>query len=81
MSEPIELCDENGNLAGDFTSAENGDAEGQDGASLFDLKKARETLARERDRGVPLAEIWKRLGVVEEDRMVRVIDVCRADAK
>jgi len=34
-------------------------------AELFDWKKARETLERERSLGVPLSEIWKRLGVTE----------------
>ena len=60
MGEPIELRDENGNVIGTFTPGDEVDI-----ASLFDLEKARETLARERGKGVPLSDIWKRLGVTE----------------
>jgi hypothetical protein len=33
---------------------------------LFDFKKARERLDRERNLGIPLSEIWERLGVAKK---------------
>jgi hypothetical protein len=61
VKEPVEIVDPDGKIVGRFTPMTEDEAERQRIASLFDLDKARETLARERGKGRPLQEILARL--------------------
>jgi hypothetical protein len=59
IKEPVEIRDGTGRILGHYTPK---DAELYARIeSLFDLEAAERTLATQRDQGVPLAEVWRRL--------------------
>ena len=58
MKSVTEIRDGDGNLVGTFTPKGKSDEEIK---KLFDLNRARETLAREKNQGRPLQEILARL--------------------
>ena len=62
IKDVTEIRDGRGNLLGIYTPKEKADAEIK---KLFDVKRAHETLARERDQGRPLREILDRLEATE----------------
>ena len=62
MKDVTEIRDANGNLVGVYTpKAMTAD----DARKLFNLDKARETLAREKDLGRPFSEVLARLKAME----------------
>jgi len=62
MKDVTEIRDANGNVVGVYTPKA---MTAEDARKLFDLKKARETLAREKGKGRPFKEIVRKLRSME----------------
>ncbi len=62
IMEPAEIRDADGRLIGRFTPVFADENEKNErAAKYFDLVEAERILAEERDQGLPLAEVWKRI--------------------
>ncbi|HEY7329023.1 MAG TPA: hypothetical protein VH592_15375 [Gemmataceae bacterium] len=62
VMEPAEIRDPDGKVIGRFTPVFADEKEKDErAAKYFDLAAAERDLAEERDPGLPLAEVWKRI--------------------
>jgi hypothetical protein len=62
IMEPAEIRDASGKVIGRFTPVFADEEEKKERAArYFDLAEAERNLAEDRDDGLPLAEVWKRI--------------------
>lgn len=62
VMEPAEIRDSDGKVIGRFTPVFADEREKNErAAKYFDLAEAERSLAEDRDQGLPLAEVWKRI--------------------